>query len=137
MRLLDAVARLLLGLWIGAMAGVAFVVAPRVFGFLDDSAQAGELMGPIFQYVDYFGIPVAIVFAAAARKSRWRLIVSLALGALAAINAFALAPEIRARGEHLEVAHQLSTILWSVMLIGGVVLQVVGPVPPRPSPHAH
>lgn len=127
MVLLNAVARLLLALWIGAMAGVAFVVAPRVFGFLDDQAQAGELMGPIFRHVDYFGIATAIVFAAAARRSRWRLVLSAALGALAAINVFALAPEIRARKEHLEIAHQLSTILWSVMLLGGIVLQVVGP----------
>lgn len=127
MKLLEPVARLLLGLWIGAMAGVALVVAPRVFGFLDDNAQAGELMGPIFQRIDYFGIAVAIVFAVAARRSRWRMIVSLALGALAAINVFALAPEIRARGEHLEVAHQISTILWGVMLLGGIVLLVAGP----------
>jgi hypothetical protein len=129
--MLNQVARLLLGLWIGAMAGVAFVVAPRVFGFLDDNAQAGELMGPIFQRVDYFGIATAVVFAVAARKSRWRLVVSLALGALAAINVFALAPEIRARGEHLEIAHQISTVLWGVILVGGIVLLVGGPASRR------
>lgn len=126
--MLNAIARLLLALWIGAAAGVAFVVAPRVFGFLDDKAQAGELMGPIFQRVDYFGIVAAIVFAVAARKSRWRLILALALGALAAVNVFVLAPEIRARGENLEAAHQISTVLWSVILIGGIVLLVAGPV---------
>ena len=130
--MLNAVARLLLGLWIGAVAGVAFVVAPRVFGFLDDKAQAGELMGPIFQRVDYFGIAVAAVFAVAARKSRWRLVVALALGALAAVNVFVLAPEIRARGEHLDLAHQISTVLWSVILVGGLVLLVMGPGPRAP-----
>ncbi|MHC4972947.1 MAG: DUF4149 domain-containing protein [Planctomycetota bacterium] len=131
--MLNAIARLLLGLWIGAMAGVAFVVAPRVFGFLDDRSQAGELMGPIFQRIDLFGIAVAIVFAVAARKSRWRLVISLALGALAAVNVFVLAPEIRARGENLAAAHQISTVLWSVILIGGIVLLVVGPSRTRPS----
>ena len=125
--MLHAISRLLLSLWIGAVAGVAFVVAPRVFGFLDDRAQAGELMGPIFQRVDYLGIAVALVFAVAARKSRWRLVLALGLGALAAINVFALAPEIRARGEHLEIAHHISTGLWSVILIGGIVLLVAGP----------
>jgi hypothetical protein len=125
--MLPHVARVLLALWIGAVAGVAFVVAPRVFGFLDDNAQAGELMGPIFQYVDLFGIAVAIVFAVAARKSRWRFVLALALGALAGINVFALAPEIRVRGEHMEIAHQLSTGVWSAILIGGIVLLVAGP----------
>lgn len=129
--MLNAVARLLLALWIGAAAGVAFIVAPRVFGFLDDNAQAGELMGPIFQYVDWFGIAAAAVFAAAARKSRWRLVLALGLGALAAINVFVLAPEIRARGEHLDVAHQISTVLWSVILLGGIVLLVMGPTARR------
>jgi len=129
--MLNAVARLLLGLWIGAAAGVVFVVAPRVFGFLDDNAQAGELMGPIFQRVDLFGIAVAIVFAVAARKSRWRLVLAFGLGALAAINVLVLAPEIRARGEHLDLAHQISTVFWSVILIGGLVLLGMGPTPRR------
>jgi len=134
--MLNAISRLLLALWIGAAAGVAFVVAPRVFGFLDDRAQAGELMGPIFQRVDYFGIAVALVFAVAARKSRWRMVLALGLGALAAINVFLLAPEIRARGEHLEIAHQISTVLWSVILIGGIVLLVMGPGARRRAPDA-
>jgi len=125
--MVNTISRLLLALWIGAVAGVAFVVAPRVFGFLDDKAQAGELMGPIFQRVDLFGIAAAVFFAVAARKSRWRLVFALGLGALAAINVVVLAPEIRARGEHLDIAHQLSTVLWSVILIGGLVLLVVGP----------
>ncbi|MHC4817615.1 MAG: DUF4149 domain-containing protein [Planctomycetota bacterium] len=129
--MVNAVARLLLALWIGAVAGVAFVVAPRVFGFLDDSAQAGELMGPIFQRVDLFGIAAAAFFAVAARKSRWRLVLALGLGALAAINVLVLAPEIRARGEHLDIAHQISTAFWSVILIGGLVLLVMGPTPRR------
>jgi hypothetical protein len=132
--MLNTVARLLLALWIGAAAGVAFIVAPRVFGFLDDRAQAGELMGPIFLYVDWFGIAAAVVFAAAARQSRWRLVLALGLGALAAVNAFVLAPEIRARGEHLDIAHQISTVLWSVILIGGLVLLVMGPAAPRRAP---
>ena len=125
--MVNAVARLLLALWIGAVAGVAFVVAPRVFGFLDDNAQAGELMGPIFGRVDLFGVAAAVFFAVAARASRWRLVLALGLGALAAINVVALAPVIRERGEHLDLAHQISTGLWSVILIGGVVLLVVGP----------
>ncbi|MHC4164121.1 MAG: DUF4149 domain-containing protein [Planctomycetota bacterium] len=135
--MLNAVARLPLALWIGAVAGVAFVVAPRVFGFLDDHAQAGELMGPIFGRIDLFGIAAALVFAVAARASRWRLLTSLGLGALAAIDVFVLAPEIRARGEHLELAHQLSTGLWSVILIGGVVLLVAGPTLRSRAPDAH
>ena len=134
--MLHAVARLLLALWTCAVAAVAFLVAPQVFGFLDDNARAGELMGPIFGRVDVFGVVAALVFAAAARRSRWRLALSLFLGALAAVNVLVLAPAIRARGAHLDLAHQASTVLWSVLLTGGVVLLIAGPAAGRRAPAA-
>ena len=49
----------------------------------------------------------------------------------AAINVLVLAPEIRARGEHFDLAHQASTVLWSVILVGGIVLLVMGPTARR------
>ncbi len=125
--LLFALARLAMGLWAGAVAAVAFAVAPRVFRFLADPPRAGELMAPIFRKIDLFGIGAAILFAIVARKSRWRFAVACLLGAAAAANAFVLAPRI-AGGDRL--LHGFSEGLWGVILVGSVVLALAGPRAP-------
>ena len=125
--ILPAVARLAVGLWTGAVAAIAFAVAPRVFGFLDDPERAGELMAPIFRKVDLFGVVAAALFAVAARRSRWRFVLALALGALAAANAFVLSPLISERGENLRLFHGMSEAFWGVILVGGAVLALAGP----------
>ncbi len=125
-----ALARLAMGLWAGAVAAVAFVVAPRVFGFLADPPRAGELMVSIFRKIDLFGICVSALYAIVAAKSRWRLAVAVLLGAAAASNAFLLAPKIAAGDRTL---HGLSEGLWGLILVWGVVLALVGPPRHRPS----
>jgi len=122
-----AVARVVLALWIGAVAGVSFVVAPRVFQFLDDPRRAGELMRPIFARVDYFGLAAALVFVVAARRSRLRALLAAGIGGLAAVNVFGLAPRIAARGEHFELLHRASVWVWGSILLGGAILLVLGP----------
>jgi len=123
---LPALARLAVGVWTGAVAAVAFAVAPRVFGFLEDPERAGELMAPIFRKVDIFGIVAAALFAVAARRSRWRFVLALALGALAAANAFVLSPLISERGDNLKLYHGMSEAFWGVILVGSAVLAFVG-----------
>lgn len=126
--LLPALARLAVGAWTGAVAAIAFAVAPRVFGFLDDPERAGELMAPIFRKIDIFGIVAAALFAVAARRSRWRFVLALALGALAAANAFVLSPLISKRDESLDLYHGMSEAFWGVILIGSAVLALTGPI---------
>jgi Domain of unknown function (DUF4149) len=128
--LLPAAARLGVALWAGAVAAVAFAVAPRVFRFLDDPSRAGELMAPIFRKVDLFGIGAAVLFAVAARGSRWRFALACLLGAAAAANAFLLAPRIAAGQREL---HGLAEALWGGILLGSLVLALFGPRTPSQS----
>jgi len=129
-RILFALARLAMGLWAGAVATVAFVVAPRAFSYLADPPPA-EVMAPIFRKVDLFGIGTSVLFAVAVRRSRWRVCLAGLLGAAAAANAFLLAPRIAGGDPSL---HGLSEGLWGGMLAGAVVLALSGP--PRP-PQSH
>jgi len=131
-RPLRALARLGVALWAGAVAAVAFAVAPRVFHFLDDPPRAGELMAPIFRKVDLFGIGAAILFAVVARGSRWRFALACLLAAAAAANTFILAPRIPGGDRWL---HNLSEALWGGILVGSVVLALAGPrTPPQSQP---
>ena len=130
MRIAVALARLAMALWAGAVAAVGVVVAPRVFGFLDDRARAGELMGPIFRKVDLFGIFAAVLFAVVARRSRWRLAIAVLLGVAAAANAFVLGPRIPGGSAAL---HHVAEALWALILLWTLVLALVGPPPHRPS----
>jgi hypothetical protein len=128
--LLPALARLAVGLWAGAVLAVAFVVAPRVFAFLNDRPRAGELMGPIFRRVDLFGIAAAILFAVAARGSRWRFALACLLGAVAAANAFVLGPAIAGGKSEL---HGVARAAWGAILAGSLVLALAGPRAPSRS----
>ena len=63
---------LAVGMWIGVMAFLSFVVAPTVFGVLGPP-QAGDVVGAIFPR--YYGIGVGLgvaAFAAALFLFRWR-----------------------------------------------------------------
>ena len=125
-RVLQPLARLAMGAWVGAVGAIAFVVAPRVFRFLDDAPRAGDLMAPVFRRIDLFGVAAAALFAVAARRSRWRAGLALLLGALAAANAFFLNPRIAARDARMELYHRLSEGAWGVVLLGGLVLALAG-----------
>lgn len=130
-RVLPPLARLALALWIGSVACVSFLVAPRVFRFLDDNARAGELMGWIFQRVDWFGLAAAVLFVAAHYKRRVRAGVAALMGAAAAVNVFWVTPKVIARGEDLDFYHRLATQLWGGILILGLGLLLADARPPR------
>ena len=139
MKLFQRIAQLLMGVWVGAVACVAFVVAPRIFevmrskpisNHLDTKRQgevAGELLAPIFDSVDKFGILVCVFFLIAAWGMRGRAVLALVLGVCAAVNAFVVAPQIEARGEGFQTWHMVATGLWIAILVGGTVLALVGP----------
>ena len=130
-RVLDPIARLGMALWIGAVAAIAFLVAPRVFGYLDDNEKAGELMRRIFEMTDLFGVCAAAVFTFAARHRKFRAILAAVVGACAAVNRFGVTPRIVARPPDMELWHRISEGLWGVILIGGVLLVMMGPGGPK------
>jgi hypothetical protein len=100
-----------------------------VFQFLDDKKRAGELKRPIFAHVDYFGIGAAVLCILAARRSWWRLVLAALMGAAAAVDVVALAPEIAARTAKLDLYHGIAKGLWTGILAAGILLIVVGPTP--------
>lgn len=122
-----ALARLLIALWTGAVAAIAFLVAPRAFRFLDDDRRAGDLLAWIFRRVDLFGIAAGAVAFVAWRRSRWRAAVAAAMTWAAASNAFFLGPRIAARAEPFAFYHRLSEGLWGAILLGGIALLLFDP----------
>jgi len=127
-RALHRIAHLAVALWVGAVAAVSFVVAPRVFAVLEREA-AGDLMMPIFRYVDFFGVGAAALYLFVSSRSRARPIMAGVMGAAAAVNAWALGPRIAARAEHWELFHKISTGLWGGILVGGAILVLIGRPP--------
>lgn len=124
-RLFASGAHAALGLWIGAVACVAFVVAPTVFRALDDPKRAGEVMAPIFRAVDLFGVAAAALFAAAAKGRKWRTLAAAIAGAAALLNLVIVAP--RAGGDPLW--HRVSVGLWGTIFAIGLALLLLGPRP--------
>ena len=61
-----------LGLWVGALVFVSFVVAPTVFRALP-SETAGLVMGQIFPLYYGFTVAVGIVALGAALQLRWKV----------------------------------------------------------------
>lgn len=94
---------LALGLWVGALVFVSFVVAPAVFGTVP-SETAGTVMGAIFPRYYAFTIAVGIVALLAAlplrstaRGSGWAAIVGMMIVMLAATAYAGLVVSPRAR----------------------------------------
>ena len=81
--LLGAVARVVFSVWIGAVAAIAFVSAPLIFGAVPDVIPtkdlAAQVAGPAFSRVDIFGIAAALITLGAVRLrggSRWLICMS-------------------------------------------------------------
>ncbi|MGQ0615017.1 MAG: DUF4149 domain-containing protein [Planctomycetaceae bacterium] len=134
-RLLAPLARVALALWMGAIASVAALVAPRAFRLLAASPRAGEFLAPIFQGVDRFGIAAAclgLLAQVAAPRAPGRVARAALLGAMgaaAALNAYALAPRIAVRAEPIALLHGLSAGLWMLLFCCGITLLAAGASP--------
>lgn len=94
---------LALGLWVGALVFVSFVVAPAVFGAVP-SETAGTVMGAIFPryYAFTIGVGIVALLAAlplrgAARGSQWSAIVGMMVVMLAATTYAGVVVSPRAR----------------------------------------
>ena len=128
-------ARVLVGIWIGAMIAQAFVGAPLVFGsvpeHIADKEAAANVIGPGFARIDMLGIvALAALLASLAHQGAvrsWRGGLTLVLLAGAATDAFWLAPAITARTEPLGVYHGTATTIWMMGMIGGLLLLLAPP----------
>ncbi len=134
MKLLHGLAHLAVALWVGAVATIAFLVAPHVFATFDKKSAAGTFLGPLFTRVDYFGVATAVVYVLVARRSRLRSVVAGVMGAAAAVNAWGIAPRIAhmtREDPNFGLFHTSSMVLWAAILIGGALLVFLGPPPVR------
>ena len=85
--------------WVGGLWVVGFIVAPALFSQLDDRQLAGTLAGSIFSLMGWVGIAaslILLVLYALVMCSRWRVIVTVLMGLLVAINLFIVSPELAA-----------------------------------------
>lgn len=134
--LTDALARVTLAVWIGAVAGVAFVAAPLIFAavpdLIVDKDTAARVVGPAFARVDILGLVACALCVLTLLASpggpgrRWRLWLLGALALLAALNAFWFAPAITARTEPVQTWHRCAVFDWMAILLGGSFLIIRG-----------
>jgi len=127
-RLLAPLARIALSLWVGAMACVAALVAPRAFRVLPDARRAGDFLAPLFRAIDLLGVAAAALALLAARAAPRapgrgpRAALLGALGTAAAFDALVLGPRVAERDARFALLHGASLALWALMLLGGITL---------------
>ncbi len=103
-RLLPAIDRILLTLWVGSLWVVGFLVAPVLFASLDDRALAGTLAGQLFRITGWIGLACGaalLLLNRLGRSGRWRAGVLAAMLVLVGVGQFVLTPmiaELRAAG---------------------------------------
>lgn len=147
---LIGIERVLLTLWVGGLWVAGYLVVPTLFAILDDRQLAGRLAGEIFRSMSYVGIAAGIYLLAAtavragqAWSGQWRLWVLLTMLLLVAVGGFVLQPmmqELKATGLIAGSAqatqfgrlHGLSSVLFLVTSLLGLVLAGVGLHRPRP-----
>lgn len=86
-------------LWVGGLWAIGYVVAPILFGSLDDRHLAGELTGNMFTAMNYIGLvcgAVLLVFAFSRVGKSWlknlRVIALLLMLILILVSAFVMQP---------------------------------------------
>jgi len=139
MKFHSASERILLTLWVGGMWTVGYVVAPTLFGVLDDRQLAGFIAGHIFTTMSYIGLVCGgllllsnLYRAGIKHKTNYILVLMLVL---IAIGQFFLQPmmaELKAQGlvegsaaaANFGKLHGVSSILFMITSISGLILVI-------------
>jgi hypothetical protein len=97
-RIATAIEVLALGLWIGALAGFAFVFAPTAFTILPDLNTFAALIGATLRALTRlgYGLGAVALLAALARGARLRALLLGAMLALSAYDAHVVMPAMEA-----------------------------------------
>ncbi len=127
-------------LWVGGLWVIGYVVAPILFGSLDDRRLAGELAGNMFSAINYIGLvcgAVLLGFAILRLGEPWlknlRVIALLLMLILILVSAFVLQPmmqELKLAGlaPGSEAAaqfgrlHGVSSVLYLLTSLSGLYL---------------
>jgi uncharacterized membrane protein YuzA (DUF378 family) len=135
---------LLLALWVGGLVAIGYISAPVLFINLDDRRMAGALAGEMFSIIGIAGAVIGVVlllmyFLREQKQSlrQWRFyLLALMLSCVVAIT-FVVQPymaSLKAEGlvpgsdsaKQFGMMHGVSSILYMVTSIAGVVLLLVG-----------
>ena len=139
MKLLFTTERILLTLWVGGMWTVGYIVAPTLFGVLDDRQLAGFIAGHLFTSMSYIGLVCGGLLllgnsyrAGISDKTNYILLLMLVL---IVIGQFVLQPmmaEIKAQGlvegsvaaADFGKLHGVSSVLFLITSISGLFLVI-------------
>lgn len=139
MKLLFPTERILLTLWVGGMWTVGYVVAPTLFGVLDDRQLAGMIAGNLFTTMSYIGLVcgglllIGNIYRSRIKdKTNYILLLMLVL---IAIGQFIIQPmmvELKAQGLVVGSAaaanfgklHGVSSVLFLITSIAGLILVI-------------
>ena len=136
-KLLPAVERILLTLWVGALWVAGFIVAPLLFSELDDRALAGSLAGSLFTITSYLGLCcgglLLIINGLNGWAVNWRAIIIVSMLLLVVIGQFVITPmvvELRAQGltdsARFGQMHGAASVLFIITSVLGLVLVAAG-----------
>jgi hypothetical protein len=135
-----ATERLLLTLWVGGMWITGYMVAPVLFGVLDDRQLAGMLAGHMFTAMSYIGLACGVlllvgwVFRNGVKY--WRNAAVLLMLSIVIIGQFVLQPmmadlktagiaEGTANAAQFGKLHGIASILFLINSLTGLVLVVL------------
>ncbi len=139
MKLLFPTERILLTLWVGGMWTVGYVVAPTLFGVLDDRQMAGMIAGNLFTTMSYIGLVCGgLLFlgntyrSGVKDKTNYVLLLMLVL---IGIGQFVIQPmmvELKAEGlvagsvaaANFGKLHGVSSVLFLITSIAGLILVI-------------
>ncbi len=139
MKLLFPTERILLTLWVGGMWTVGYIVAPTLFGVLDDRQLAGFIAGHLFTAMSYIGLVCGGLLllgnsyrSGIKHKTNYILLLMLIL---IAISQFILQPmmaELKADGlvagsvnaANFGKLHGVSAVLFLITSIAGLLLVI-------------
>jgi len=139
MKLLFPTERILLTLWVGGMWTVGYVVAPTLFGVLDDRQLAGMIAGNLFTTMSYIGLVcgglllIGNIYRSSIKdKTNYILLLMLVL---IAIGQFVIQPmmvELKAQGlvvgsvaaANFGKLHGVSSVLFLITSIAGLLLVI-------------
>jgi len=139
MKFLFASERILLTLWVGGMWTVGYIVAPTLFGVLDDRQLAGSIAGHLFSTMSYLGfvcgglLLIGNTYRSGIKdKTNYILLLMLVL---IAIGQFILQPmmaELKAQGllegsaaaANFGKLHGVSSVLFLITSIAGLLLVI-------------
>ena len=136
-KLIPALERILLTLWVGSLWVVGFVVAPVLFNELNNRALAGSTAGTLFTVTSYIGLASGSVLlllnATDSKRINWRALVLLGMLSLLVIGQFVITPmvaDLRLQGltdtPRFGQLHGVASVLFLLTSVLGLVLVAAG-----------